>query len=46
MKFTKEIMGLQNGKNPNFENFRTPDLGVLRKMTFECSPYVQSHIIL
>jgi hypothetical protein len=23
-RFTQEVMGIQSGENPNFENFRTP----------------------
>jgi len=42
----KEVMGLQNDKIPNFENFETPDLGVLGKMTFGCNPHGQSQRIL
>jgi hypothetical protein len=37
--FTQEVMGLQNGKSPNFQNFETPNLGVLGKMIFGCNPY-------
>jgi hypothetical protein len=31
LRFIQEVMGLQNGKSPNFENFRTFNLGVLGK---------------
>ncbi len=31
-------MGFQSGDSPNFENFKTPDLGVLKKMTLKCTP--------
>jgi len=31
IKGLKKIMGLQSRKNPNFENFGTPNLGVLRQ---------------
>jgi hypothetical protein len=27
----QKVMGFQNHKNPNFENFETPNLGVLRQ---------------
>jgi len=30
-KSTQEVMGPQSSKSPNFENFRTPNLGVLRQ---------------
>ncbi len=33
-------MGFQSGRSPNFENFKTLNLRILRKMTFECSPLV------
>jgi hypothetical protein len=36
-RFTQEVMNFQNGGSPNFENFETPNLGVLGKMTFGCS---------
>jgi hypothetical protein len=39
-------MGLQSGGSPNFGNFETPNLGVTRKMTFECNPHGQSQRIL
>jgi hypothetical protein len=39
LRSEKEVMGLQNDKNPNFENFETLDLGVLGKMTFGCNPH-------
>jgi hypothetical protein len=43
---TQEVISVQSGKSPNFGNFKTPDLGVLGKMTFGCNPHGQSHIIL
>jgi hypothetical protein len=36
------FMGAQNGKSHNFENSETPNLGVLKKMTFACMPHDQS----
>jgi hypothetical protein len=39
-------MGFKSGGNPNFGNFGTPDLGVLGKMTFGCSPHGQSQRII
>jgi hypothetical protein len=38
-RFAQEITGLQSGESSNFKNFKTFDLGVLRKMTFGCKPY-------
>jgi hypothetical protein len=38
-RFRKEIMGLQNARNPNFRNFKIFNLGDLGKMTFGCNPY-------
>jgi len=35
----QDVMGLQNGKGPNFENFEIFNLGILKKMTFWCNPY-------
>jgi hypothetical protein len=43
---TQEIMSLQSGQSPDFKNFGTPNLGVLGKMTFGCSPYGQAQKIL
>jgi len=37
-RFAQEVMDLQNARSPNFGNFTTPDLGVLKKMTFRCKP--------
>jgi hypothetical protein len=33
-------MGFQSGGSPNFENFRTPNLGVSGKMTFDATPWL------
>jgi hypothetical protein len=38
--------GAQNGKSPNFGNFKTFNLGVPRKMRFGCNLCGQSWIIL
>jgi len=37
---TQEVMSIQKGKSPNYENFGNLDLGVSRKMTFGCSLHV------
>jgi hypothetical protein len=42
----KEVMGFQSGESPNFENFGTLNLGVLRKMTFGCNTHGNSQRIL
>jgi hypothetical protein len=42
----KTFIGIQSDKNLNFKNFKIPDLGVLGKMTFECSPHGQSQRII
>ncbi len=38
-KSPQEVMGLQTIKNPNFWNFKIPNVGVPRKVTFGCKPY-------
>jgi hypothetical protein len=38
----QEIMSVQSDRSPNFENFGIPNLEILRKMTFECSPHGES----
>jgi hypothetical protein len=38
-RFAQEVMGVQNGGNPNLKNFKIFDLGVLKKMIFGCSSY-------
>jgi len=43
---TQEIIGIQNGGSSNFGNFKTPNLGISRKMTFGCNPYGESQKIL
>jgi hypothetical protein len=35
---TQEVISLQSGGSPNFGNFETPNLGILGKLTFGCSP--------
>jgi hypothetical protein len=37
-RFAQEVMGLQSCGSLNFKNSKTLDLGVLKKMTFGCSP--------
>jgi hypothetical protein len=39
----QEVMGVQNGESPNFENCGTPNLAVPRKTPFGCSPCGKSH---
>jgi hypothetical protein len=39
-------MGIQSGKNLNFEKCRTPDLGVPRKMSFGCNLVVNHKKII
>jgi hypothetical protein len=45
-KFAQEVMGIQSGESPNFENFGTLNLGVPGKISFGCSPHGESQIIL
>jgi hypothetical protein len=37
-RFSQDVMAFQSDESPNFENCGTLELGVLKKMTFGCSP--------
>jgi hypothetical protein len=41
-RFEQEIMGIQSFKNPNFENFETSNLGVLRQNDIWVQPLCPS----
>jgi hypothetical protein len=44
--FAQEVIGIQSGKSPNFKNYETPDLGILKKTPFGYSPYGEPQRIL
>jgi hypothetical protein len=46
LKSSQEVMGLQSGESPNFKNFKTPNLGVLGKMTFDATPWLITDIAI
>jgi len=43
---TREVMGPQSHKNPNFGDFKTPTWESRNKMPFGCGPHGEAHSIL